>query len=92
MGKKPAWVDESRLSPSVLDHFLHKGCLWSEGESEERMVRDVANTYGDRDQIAAGLDGGYYGFITSLYCNLECPYCFQKTKADSCGFLITTAG
>lgn len=80
-------VNEARLSGDALEHFTGKGYLWPEAEAEEQMIQGMAHTYGDRDQIAAGLKGGHYGFITSLHCNLDCPYCFQKTKADTCGYL-----
>ncbi|HII91504.1 MAG TPA: radical SAM protein [Methanosarcina sp.] len=80
-------IPEQYFSNEIWDHFLQKGFVWLDSSSEEDLVQSGAKTYGDRDQIAAGLNGGHYGFITSLHCNLACPYCFQKKKANSYGFL-----
>ncbi|MDJ0768317.1 MAG: radical SAM protein [Ilumatobacter sp.] len=83
-------IDDDRLDPEVLRHFTERGFLWSEADAEEDMVRGLGTTYGGRDEIAAGLKGGQYGLITSLNCNLACPYCFQQEHADSVGFLTPT--
>ena len=86
-GEKNGRLSEEVLPEDTLRYFLDRKFIWSDPESEEEMVQLLSKTYGQRDQIAAGIQGGYYGFITSLYCNLACPYCFQQNKADSCGFL-----
>lgn len=76
----------------VVAHSLKSGFLF-EGPQEEpaliepALIEQLGRTFGGRDEIAAGLNGGQYGFITSLNCNLACPYCFQKDYADSLGFL-----
>ena len=80
-------IQTDRLTEDAKRHFLQSGLLHTEPDREEQLIESTGGTYGDRDQIAAGLHGGQYGFITSLYCNLDCPYCFQKEKADSCGYL-----
>lgn len=71
----------------VVAHFLKSGFLFEGAEEEAALIERLGRTYGGRDEIAAGLNGGQYGFITSLNCNLACPYCFQKAYADSLGFL-----
>lgn len=86
-GEKCGIISREDWKENVWKYFQERGFVWQDPESEENIIRSGAGYYGQRDQIAAGLGGGYYGFITSLYCNLACPYCFQKNKADSCGFL-----
>lgn len=76
-----------QLSHDALDYFVGKGYLYTDAEAEERTIQSISKNYRSRDQIAAGLQGGQYGFITSLRCNLACPYCFQQKRADSTGFL-----
>jgi uncharacterized protein len=85
--ERDGFVQEARLPGDVRDYLLEKGYLWTEPAAEERLLQDAADALGDRDRLAAALQGGHYGFITSLYCNLACPYCFQQAHADSCGFL-----
>ncbi|MBI2907942.1 MAG: radical SAM protein [Chloroflexi bacterium] len=75
------------LPQTACEHFVEKGYLYTDPDAEEKKVRAISENYRTRDQIAAGLEGGQYGFITSLQCNLACPYCFQQKKADSTGFL-----
>ncbi len=79
-------MDRGRLSESAEDYLHERGLLWAEPKAEEEFIRAAARTYADRDGIAAGIGGGQYGIITSLHCNLACPYCFQRTNADICGF------
>jgi uncharacterized protein len=86
-GEKLGVIPEELLPENTWKHFLERGFVWPNPEAEEDLVRSLAYTYGQRDQIAAVLNGGSYGFVTSLDCNLACPYCFQRAKADSCGFL-----
>lgn len=80
-------IDTSQLTKDTIEYFTEKGYIWTEKGGEEKLILAASVTYGDRDEIAAGLGGGQYGFITSLHCNLDCPYCFQKKQADSAGFL-----
>ena len=75
------------LQENVCKHFVDKGYLYDDPNAEEKKIIAIAENYRTRDQIAAGLEGGQYGFITSLHCNLACGYCFQQKKADSTGFL-----
>ncbi len=86
-GENTGRVTPGRLSPENHDYLLSRRMVWSDPHAEETLVGKLGDSYGGRDKIAAGLGGGQYGFITSLYCNLDCPYCFQKEHADSCGFL-----
>jgi uncharacterized protein len=88
-GENHGVIPKERLPEDIWKHFVERGFVWSDPEAEEDLVRSGAKTYGQRDQIAAGLNGGYYGFITSLHCNLDCPYCFQRAKSRSYGFLST---
>jgi uncharacterized protein len=75
------------FSKGSSDYFIKKGYLYPNTDEEEKLIRAISENYKTRDKIAAGLKGGQYGFITSLNCNLACPYCFQQKKADSVGFL-----
>ncbi|MDB9518193.1 radical SAM protein [Roseofilum reptotaenium CS-1145] len=75
------------LSADVWQYFLDKGFVWTEATSEDATIKSLFRRQFNGDAIAAHLKGGDYGFITSLNCNLACPYCFQRSKADSCGFL-----
>lgn len=86
-GEKRGYIPKDKLPDNILEHLLKSGFLWETPYAEEMLIQSGINSYGDRSHIAAGLNGGYYGFITSLYCNLACPYCFQRDKADSIGFL-----
>lgn len=88
-GDRDGRIAEGRLSSEVWEYLIERGFVWAHPDGEERFIGDSAYTLADRDQIAATLKGGNYGFITSLHCNLACPYCFQRAKADSCGFLTT---
>ena len=88
-GERNGVIFDEQLSEDIWRHFLEKGFIWTDSETEEDLISTKADNYAQRDHIAAGLNGGHYGFITSLYCNLACPYCFQRTRADSCGFLST---
>jgi uncharacterized protein len=85
-GERDGRMPDDVLSPDAWAHFLDRGFVWARPEAEEELIRNARHTLA-RDQLAEGTQGGHYGFITSLYCNLACPYCFQKVKADSCGFL-----
>ncbi|MES9948989.1 MAG: radical SAM protein [Candidatus Thiodiazotropha sp.] len=87
VGENTGGIPDDLLSEDANSYFLERFLLRENKHEEEQMITETAGTYGNRDQIAAGLHGGQYGFITSLFCNLDCPYCFQKSKADSCGFL-----
>ncbi len=87
MGEKEGVMPEDLLPEKTWEYFIQKGFAWKQPDAEEKFIRSAAYSQGSREQIASGLNGGHYGFITSLYCNLACPYCFQKQKADSCGFL-----
>lgn len=87
--EKSGVLSEELLSDDIWKHYIERGFVWSDPDAEESLVRSGGKSYGQRDEIAAGLNGGYYGFITSLHCNLACPYCFQRAKASSCGFLST---
>ena len=78
---------EELLPEQTWEYFISKGFAWKQPDTEDHFIKRAAYSQGTREQIASGLNGGHYGFITSLYCNLACPYCFQKEKADSCGFL-----
>jgi len=80
-------IPEERLAGETGEYFLERGYIWKTPDAEENLIRCASGTYGNRHEIAAGLRGGHYGFITSLYCNLACPYCFQRGKADSVGYL-----
>lgn len=86
-GERTGQVNEARLPSDMRQYLLERGFLWPGAAEEEALFAEAARLYGDRDYLAAGLQGGHYGFITSLYCNLACPYCFQAAHADSCGFL-----
>ncbi len=86
-GEKNGVLSEDQLSDDIWNHYIERGLVWLDPDAEESLVRTGGKSYGQRDEIAAGLNGGYYGFITSLHCNLACPYCFQRAKASSCGFL-----
>jgi len=81
------FFDEDRLHGEDYQYYLDRGFLRSDPAAEQDLLDQAAHALGDRDQLAAGTNGGHYGFITSLYCNLACPYCFQQAQADSCGFL-----
>ena len=86
-GETCGMIPEKRLPRHVWDHFVKKGFVYTDPRSEEELFCNSQHVCNPRDQLAAKLQGGYYGFLTSLYCNLGCPYCFQRAKADSCGFL-----
>ncbi len=86
-GEREGHVEEKELPAGVTQYLLERGYLWPEPDAEEQLFANTTAALGDRDYLAAGTKGGHYGFITSLYCNLACPYCFQKAHADSCGFL-----
>jgi uncharacterized protein len=88
-GEDRGVLSEGSLSDDIWNHYIESGFVWLDPDKEESLVRSGGKSYGQRDEIAAGLNGGYYGFITSLHCNLACPYCFQRAKASSCGFLST---
>jgi uncharacterized protein len=85
--EKTGFIEDERLPGEAGQYFLERGFLWADPEAEETLLAGAAQSLGDRSRLAAGLNGGHYGFITSLYCNLACPYCFQQAHADSCGFL-----
>lgn len=85
--EKTGFLDSGHLSEETSQHFVERGFLWPDPVAEEQLLVGAAQSLGDRSRLAAGLNGGHYGFITSLYCNLGCPYCFQQAHADSCGFL-----
>lgn len=86
-GEKNGEIQEKYLNANVWQYLLEKGFVWTKSTSEEAMIESSFSRQLNDDEIAAHLKGGDYGFITSLNCNLACPYCFQRTKADSCGFL-----
>jgi len=86
-GEKNGEIPKKQLTESVWKHFVSKGYVWDNPEAEQALIQRGAELYGKRDLISASLDGGMYGFITSLHCNLACPYCFQRNKAKSYGFL-----
>jgi uncharacterized protein len=75
------------FAPEVVGTLLKSGYLFNNRDEEPELVQRLGAEYGNRDEIAVGLEGGQYGFITSLNCNLACPYCFQQNQADSLGFL-----
>ncbi len=86
-GERAGQMSDDCLSHDAWQHFLDRGFVWPGPDAEAALIERSADTLGNRDQIAAGLAGGHYGFITSLHCNLACPYCFQRGKPDSIGFL-----
>ena len=88
-GERDGQIADERLPTDAWQHFVERGFAWPEPDAERTLIDQAADTLGNRDQIAAGLMGGHYGFITSLHCNLGCPYCFQRTKADTYGYLTT---
>ncbi len=75
------------VDKDFLHHLLNRCFIYKDIEEEEAVICKVAEKYCDRESLAAGLGGGYYGFITSLHCNLACPYCFQRKNASKFGFL-----
>ena len=86
-GERAGQIEDHCLPQPAWQHFLDRGFVWRDVDAEATLVERSADTLGNRDQIAGSLAGGHYGFITSLHCNLACPYCFQRSKADSVGFL-----
>lgn len=80
-------INRDALPEDLVSDFERRGYMREHPAEEEALVRKLGEDYSKRDEIAAGLGGGQYGFITSLYCNLACPYCFQQQHADSTGFL-----
>ncbi len=86
-GEKNGEIQKKYLNANVWQYLLDKGFVWTKSTSEDAMIESLFSRQLNGDGMAAHLKGGDYGFITSLNCNLACPYCFQRTKADSCGVL-----
>lgn len=79
-------INEEKLKYDFASYLLDKSYIYKDVDEEQRYINELFAKDADRDEISARLNGGYYGFITSLYCNLKCPYCFQQRQADSIGF------
>jgi len=82
-GEKTRTIDENVLSADILHYFIDRGYLWTEATSEEVMIETAFKQSFNRDGMSENLQSSHYGFITSMNCNLDCPYCFQRNKSDS---------